>query len=202
MDTRTGTPAAAKTSRAGNPSRRRRYDKELIRERTLELLTIRLGPGKDQGARMVWDCPACGKHEKYSVVKALGKGGCLVADCRLAGSSDVFVMLADLEGLDFQSDFLALLQRSYELLGLEDEPVGSSKASAGGEKLAARNPGTIGKDSPRTVPVSSGSSSKSPASAQSLANGSGATNDTAARLRCSRGACRKGLREDTGDLPA
>ncbi|MGF1470176.1 MAG: hypothetical protein ACFB50_00355, partial [Rubrobacteraceae bacterium] len=100
MDTRTGAPAAGK-GRAGNSSRRRRYDKELIRERTLELLTIRLGPGKDQGARMVWYCPACGKHEKYSVVKALGKGGCLVADCRLAGSSDVFVMLADLEGLDF-----------------------------------------------------------------------------------------------------
>lgn len=171
MDTRTGTPAAGKTNRPGNSSRRRRYDKELIRERTLELLTIRLGPGKDQGARMVWDCPACGKHEKYSVVKALGKGGCLVADCRLAGSSDVFVMLADLEGLDFQSDFLALLQRSYELLGLDDEPVGPSKTSAGGEELAARNPGANGKDSPRTLPVSPGSGSKSLASAQSLANG-------------------------------
>ena len=179
MDTRTGAPAAGKSSRSGNSSRRRRYDKELIRERTLELLTIRLGPGKDQGARMVWDCPECGKHEKYSVVKALGKGGCLVADCRLAGSSDVFVMLADLEGLDFQSDFLALLQRSYELLGLEDEPVGSSsKASAGAEKPDARKPGANGKDSPRTVPVSSGSSSKSPASPQSLADGSPATKDT------------------------
>ena len=79
------------------------------------------GPGQGPGRQdLVWDCPACGKPEKYSVVKALGKGGCLVADCRLAGSSDVFVMLANLEGLDFQADFLAVLAKSYELLGLED----------------------------------------------------------------------------------
>ena len=178
MDTHTGTPATGKASRAGDSSKRRRYDKELIRERTLELLTIRLGPGKDQGARMVWDCPACGKHEKYSVVKALGKGGCLVADCRLAGSSDVFVMLADLEGLDFHSDFLALLQRSYELLGMEDEPVGPPKASAGRENIDAQNSDVNGKNSPRTVSVSSSPSMKSPASAQSPASGSAATNDT------------------------
>ncbi|MGF1470160.1 MAG: hypothetical protein ACFB50_00275, partial [Rubrobacteraceae bacterium] len=112
------------------------------------------------------------------MVKALGKGGCLVADCRLAGSSDVFVMLADLEGLDFQSDFLALLQRSYELLGLEDEPAGSSsKSSSGGEKNDGRDTGEKGKDSPRTMSVSSGPGSKNALSAQSPANGSAASND-------------------------
>ena len=161
MDTRTGTPAAGKSGQAGNSSGRRRYDKELIRERTLELLTIRLGPGKDQGARLVWNCPACGKPEKYSVVKALGKGGCLVADCRLAGSSDVFVMLADLEGLDFQADFLVLLARSYELLGLEDAPAGSSaKGSSGGHKIEPQNSVTNGKDTPRKIAVSADSPSR------------------------------------------
>lgn len=157
MDTRRGTPTAGRSGRGGNSSGRRRYDKELIRERTLELLTIRLGPGKDQGARLVWDCPACGKHEKYSVVKALGKGGCLVAGCRLAGSSDVFVMLANLEGLDFQSDFVALLARSYELLGLEDETAGSSsKASSVNQVINDRNSGATGKDSPRKITVQNG----------------------------------------------
>lgn len=98
---------------------RKRYDKHLVRDRTLEVLSIRLGSPKDQGARLVWDCAACGKQEKYSVKKADGKGGCLVADCRLAGHGDVFVMLAGLEDLDYQADFLAVLERAYELLGLE-----------------------------------------------------------------------------------
>lgn len=177
MEPRTNAPTVGKPGRAGGSSGRRRYDKELVRERTLELLTIRLGPGKDQGARMVWDCPACGKHEKYSVVKALGKGGCLVADCRLVGSSDVFVMLAGLEDLDFQADFLALLARSYELLGLQAET---------GDKPRTRNPGEGGtasqnaprRSSPRTVPVSSNSPSPKGIPPQSAANGGTANADT------------------------
>lgn len=86
----------------------------------MELLALRLGgPGKDQGARLVWDCPACGKLEKYSVKKAERKGGCLVDDCRLAGYDDVFGMLSKLEDLDYHADFRAVLARAYELLGLE-----------------------------------------------------------------------------------
>lgn len=173
MDTRTETP-------------RRRYDKELIRERTLELLTIRLGPGKDQGARLVWDCPACGKPEKYSVVKALGKGGCLVADCRLAGSSDVFVMLANLDDLDFQADFLALLAKSYELLGLEAETgKTTSEASSSGKKTEGRNSGANSKtsentshqSSPGRLPVSSNSPSRMRTSPRSSTNGRADSSD-------------------------
>ena len=108
-------------------NRPKRYDKELVRERTMELLSVCLGPPKEQGARVVWDCPACGKREKYSVVKSSGKGGCLVADCRLAGSGDVFVMLAGLEDLDYKADFLALLARSYDLLGIEPDTANSGK---------------------------------------------------------------------------
>ena len=114
----------AASARSG---RRKRYDKDLVRERTLELLSVRLGPPKEQGARMVWDCPACGKREKYSVVKSSGKGGCLVADCRLAGSGDIFVMLAGLEDLDYKADFLALLAKSYDLLGLDPDSADSGK---------------------------------------------------------------------------
>ena len=181
MDTRTNASTGGKPSRTSSSSGRRRYDKELVRERTLELLTIRLGPGKDQGARMVWNCPACGKPEKYSVVKALGKGGCLVADCRLAGSSDVFVMLANLEGLDFQADFLAVLATSYELLGLEEPTAGStSKTSANGEKSESHNPTANGKpsqntprqSSARTIPVLSKPSSQKGMSPQMAAGGS------------------------------
>ena len=147
----------------GRPAPRKRYDKELVRERTLELLSIRLGPGKDQGARLVWACPECGKHEKYSVVKGTKTGGCLVADCRLAGSDDVFAMLAGLEGLDSQVDFLALLEKSYELLGLEPATGGSASrktSSAGkqngspGIKTGKDSPGPPRKASPHSVPVS------------------------------------------------
>jgi hypothetical protein len=134
---------------------RKRYDKERVRDRTLELLSVRLGPARDQGARAVWDCPACGKREKYSVVKATGKGGCLVAGCRLAGSADVFAMLAGLEDLDYQADFLAVLARSYELLGLEPDASGGAPRNGGspeggGNGAAAR--GVFG-EAPRAVPV-------------------------------------------------
>jgi len=133
--------ASGKDSSSPRSQRPRRYDKDLVRDRTLELLSVCLGPPREQGARAVWDCPACGKREKYSVVKASGKGGCLVADCRLAGSGDIFVMLAALENLDYKADFLAVLTRAYELLGLE--PADTRRGPSGGSQRAA----------PKAVPV-------------------------------------------------
>lgn len=129
--------AGSASGRRAGPTRKR-YDRDLIRDRTLELLAIRLGPPKDQGARLVWDCPDCGKHEKYSVKKADGKGGCLVADCRLAGHGDVFAMLAGLENLDYRADFPALLARSYELLGLEPATTSRTSSKATGSNSASQ----------------------------------------------------------------
>ena len=133
-----GTEAGKKGAASTRSQRPRRYDKDLVRDRTLELLTVRLGPAKEQGARLVWDCPACGKREKYSVVKASGKGGCLVADCRLAGSGDVFVMLAGLEDLDYKADFLAVLARSYELLEMEPADKEANRTGAGQQAVPVR----------------------------------------------------------------
>jgi len=148
--------AAGKKGRAAQRPGRKRYDKELVRDRTLELLSIQMGPARDQGARSVWDCPACGKREKYSVVKATGKGGCLVADCRLAGSADVFAMLAGLEDLDYQADFLAVLARSYELLGLEpdtdDRGSREDRSPAGGSHKGGRNETRLEDSSPKVPP--------------------------------------------------
>jgi hypothetical protein len=132
-----GTKVGEKDADSARSQRPKRYDKDLVRDQTLGLLTARLGPAKEQGARVVWDCPACGKREKYSVVKASGKGGCLVADCRLAGSGDVFVMLAGLEDLDYKADFLAVLARSYELLGME--PADSRSDFRGRAQRVARS---------------------------------------------------------------
>ncbi len=142
--------------------RPKRYDKDLVRERTLELLSVCLGPPKDQGARAVWDCPACGKSEKYSVVKASGKGGCLVADCRLAGSGDVFVMLAGLEDLDYKADFLAVLARSYELLGLE-EAAGHSRNGARPQPAARERNGGSASDQPKPPATARRKDHKDPA---------------------------------------
>src|SRR5215207_5173933 len=135
---------------------RPRYEKELVRDRTLELLTCRLGAGKNQGARVVWDCPECGKREKYSVKRAEGKGGCLVEGCRLGGYDDVFGMIAKLEGLDYHADFIAVLRRAYDLLSLDppgEEPRSRGKgpsAEASGAQAASKAP----QPRPRTVPVS------------------------------------------------
>lgn len=107
------------TRTTGKPADSKTYDKELVRDRTIELLIVRLGAGKDQGARLVWDCPECGKAEKYSVVKAAGQGGCLVEGCRLSGYEDVFAMFAKLENLDYLKDFPTVIAHAYELLGLK-----------------------------------------------------------------------------------
>lgn len=145
---------AGNKDHAGAASGRKHYDKELVRERTLELLDRRLGgTGKDQGARLVWDCPACGKPEKYSVKKAEGKGGCLVQGCRLAGYDDVFGMLAKLEGLDYHADFLAVLARAYELLGLEPAAERHAAPPKGSANRAAGAPQKPPREAPRAVPV-------------------------------------------------
>ena len=156
-------PKSAADKKPGSGKTRRRLDKDLVRDRTLELLSIRLGPSKDQGARLVWDCPACGKHEKYSVKKTDGKGGCLVADCRLAGHGDVFTMLAGLEDLDYQVDFRTVLTRAYDLLGLEltgDRPDSKGKPLARGsdsKRVGPAEPGMDEKASRDTSPKSSAS---------------------------------------------
>jgi len=147
--------AGKKDQNAARRPARKRYDKEVVRVRALELLTIRLGPPKEQGVRAVWDCPACGKREKYSVVKASGNGGCLVAGCRLAGSEDVFAMLAGLEDMDYRSDFPRVMARAYELLGIDPDdyprPVtGSQKADDNG---TARTPATEAKTGPEASPT-------------------------------------------------
>jgi len=100
-------------------TRRKAYDKERIRERTLDVLTHYLrAPGKDQGSRVVWDCPSCGKAEKFAVKKAERKGGCLIAGCRLEGYEDVFSLVARFEDLDYRTDFLRVLEKAHEALGL------------------------------------------------------------------------------------
>lgn len=98
---------------------RKTYDKDLIRERTLDVLAHYLeSPGKDQGSRVVWTCPSCGKAEKFAVKKAARKGGCLVAGCGLEGYEDVFSLVARFEDLDYRTDFLRILERAYEVLGI------------------------------------------------------------------------------------
>ena len=141
----TAPTAGNKGSNTGS-SGRRHYDKELVRKRTLDLLARRLGPGKDQGSRLVWNCPECGKREKYSVKRAEGKGGCLVEGCRLGGYDDVFGMIAKLEGLDYHADFIAVLRRAYDLLSLDppgEEPRSRGKspsAEASGARAASKAP--------------------------------------------------------------
>lgn len=76
-------------------------------------------PGKDQGSRVVWDCPSCGKAEKFSVKKAEKKGGCLVAGCDIEGYEDVFSLVARFEDLDYRTDFLRVLEKAGEALGLD-----------------------------------------------------------------------------------
>lgn len=101
-------------------TRRNAPDKELIRERTLDVLAHYLNaPGKDQASRVVWDCPSCNKAEKFAVKKAERKGGCLVAGCRLEGYEDVFSLVARFEDLDCRADFLQVLEKAYDALGLD-----------------------------------------------------------------------------------
>jgi hypothetical protein len=99
-----------------------RYDRKEIRSRTAEVAAHYLGPGKDEGARIVWDCPACEKGRKLSLRKQDQLFGCFNEDCELGGSADIFSFIAHLEGLNEKTQFVEVLERGYEILGLEDRP--------------------------------------------------------------------------------
>ena len=139
-------------------TRRSGYDKELIRERTMDVLAHYLNAsGKDQGSRVVWDCPFCGKAEKFAVKKAEKKGGCLVAGCRLEGYEDVFSLVARFEDLDYRTDFLRVLEKAGEALGLGPDDRRSNTRS-GSKRRQKRHPGEESSarrssGSARTVPL-------------------------------------------------
>lgn len=104
-----------------------RYDRKEIRSRTAEVAAHYLGPGKDEGARIVWDCPACEKERKLSLRKQDQLFGCFNEDCELGGSADIFSYIAHLEGINVKTQFVEVLERGYEILGLEDGPKASPK---------------------------------------------------------------------------
>jgi hypothetical protein len=109
-------------------STKRRYDRKEIRSRAAEVAAHYLGPGRDEGARIVWDCPACKKERKLSLRKQDQLFGCFNEDCELGGSADIFSFIAHLEGLYEKTQFVEVLKRGYEILGLEDGPMVSPKA--------------------------------------------------------------------------
>jgi len=131
-------------------TRRKAHDKELVRERTLDVLAHYLrAPGKDQGSRTVWDCPSCGKAEKFAVKKAEKKGGCLVAGCSLEGYEDVFSLVARFEELDYRTDFLRVLEKAHEALGLYPDGAQARTEKCPSNGRSPRNE----PDSVRTVPL-------------------------------------------------
>ena len=76
----------------------------------------------------MWDCPACKKERKLSLRKQDQLFGCFNEDCELGGSADIFSFIAHLEGLNEKTQFVEVLKRGYEILGLEDGPKLSPKA--------------------------------------------------------------------------
>src|SRR3712207_8707025 len=104
-----------------------RYDRKEIRSHAAEVAAHYLGPGKDEGARIVWDCPACEKERKLSLRKQDQLFGCFNEDCEFGGSADIFSFIAHLEGLNEKTQFVEVLERGYEILGLEDGPKASPK---------------------------------------------------------------------------
>jgi hypothetical protein len=102
-----------------------RYDRKVIKSRAAEVAAHYLGSGKDEGARIVWDCPACKKERKLSLRKQDQLFGCFNEDCELGRSADIFSFISHLEGLNEKTQFVEVLKRGYEILGLEGAPKGS-----------------------------------------------------------------------------
>src|SRR5215211_4544793 len=102
-----------------------RYDRKEIRSHAAEVAAHYLGPGRDEGARIVWDCPACKKERKLSLRKQDQLFGCFNEDCELGRSADIFSFISHLEGLNEKTQFVEVLKRGYEILGLEGAPKGS-----------------------------------------------------------------------------
>lgn len=111
--------------------RREVLDKSLVNGETLAVCGHYLGaPTRSSGARASWHCPACGK-DKFEASRS-GVGGCWNADCPVPTSTDAVGLIAFFEELDPARDFLDVLKKGYDLLGLLDPP------SAGAAKRTRR----------------------------------------------------------------
>lgn len=99
---------------------KRRYDIDEIKRRTADIVYYYLGSAKEEPARLLWDCPACQKSCKLSLRKEDQLFGCLVDSCTLHRADDID-FIAFQESLDSKSDFVQVLARGAEILGLDDE---------------------------------------------------------------------------------
>lgn len=108
---------------------RRNYDRNEITKRAADVAAYYLGRPVDEGARLLWNCPACGKERKLALRKGDQLFGCFVDDCELHGSGAVFALIAREERLNLKTQFVEILRRGYEILGLENGSQSRRKAA-------------------------------------------------------------------------
>lgn len=114
--------------------------KTQINNRPDEILSYYLGPPHDEGARLLWDCRECRKHHKFALNKESQRAGCFNAACGGHGLKDSIGLIAHFEGLDTRDDFVALLQRGEEILGLGMKAGRSRKPSSTNPPNDAQHP--------------------------------------------------------------
>lgn len=96
-----------------------RYDRDELKKHAEEIATHYLGPGHNEGdSRMLWNCPACGKENKYSIRRRDQLAGCMNSGCELGGGADILTLIAYFEQLDVRNEFTKVLKRGYEIVGL------------------------------------------------------------------------------------
>lgn len=119
----------------------KRYDRAEIKNRAREIVSYYLGAGHSEGdARVVWDCPACGKVKKLSLRLEDNLFGCFIEGCELH-KADALAFIAFEEKLHSKRDFVRVLERAYEILGLDRDttiPGGTGAGESSRSHDAAR----------------------------------------------------------------
>lgn len=131
----------------------RRYDKDVVKKRAADLAAHYLGAGKREGgSRLLWRCPACEKGGKLSLRLEDNFFGCFNSGCELGGKADIITFIAYMENLHPKVDFLDVLEKAYDVLGLETERRTTGRVS-GESKSTPAAPSTTASPKSSTPPT-------------------------------------------------
>jgi hypothetical protein len=119
---------------------RPRYDKDAVKSRAADIAFHYLGAGeREADTRIYWRCPACTDGGRIALRIEDNRFGCFKADCELGGSADIITFIAYMENLNQQSNFLEVLAKAYDILGLDHSRKDAGNASKAG-KLVSSTP--------------------------------------------------------------
>lgn len=97
-----------------------RYEAEEVLDGVVEISTHYCGEWRRTGRRKTYRCPSCNKRKYEVLVEGeQRRAGCFNAACVVPDSTDAIGIVAHFEDLDRSTQFVEILKRGYDILGLQ-----------------------------------------------------------------------------------